>query len=94
MKSDTPETKKQRTCVSCGMQASKQGLHRIVKDSEGRIAFDASGKQPGRGAYVCSGSCFEKALSTKRFERALRTKLSVEDCDRVIAEFKAIDSQA
>ncbi len=62
---------------------------RIVRTPQGSIHFDPTGKMNGRGAYVCSVSCFEKAISTKRLESALRIKVTDEDRDRVADELRA-----
>lgn len=61
---------------------------RIVRTPEGSIHFDPTGKMNGRGAYVCSVSCLEKAISTKRLESALRIKVTDEDRDRVADELR------
>lgn len=62
---------------------------RIVRTPQGSIHFDPTGKMNGRGAYVCSVFCFEKAISTKRLESALRIKVTDEDRDRVADELRA-----
>lgn len=62
---------------------------RIVRTPQGSIHFDPTGKMNGRGAYVCSVSCFKKAISTKRLESALRIKVTDEDRDRVADELRA-----
>lgn len=66
---------RQRRCIVCGKQAGKAQLQRIVRPKEGPVAYDATGKAAGRGAYVCSAECLATALKTKKLERALRTKL-------------------
>ena len=43
----------------------------------------------GRGAYVCSVSCLEKAISSKRLESALRIKVTDEDRERIAEEVRA-----
>lgn len=63
----------QRTCVACRRSEAKGGLIRIVRDAEGRLAVDPSGRQRGRGAYLCSEpACWELALKRRALERALR----------------------
>ncbi len=69
----------QRTCMGCNQKKEKKELIRIVKNKEGEVFVDLSGKQAGRGAYLCNDiACLEKVLKTKRLERALETKLSPE----------------
>lgn len=82
----TETKKRQRSCIACGKQAGKAELHRIVRTPEGSVAFDATGRAPGRGAYVCSEECFAAACKTKRFERALKTKLDHDEWERIAAE--------
>ena len=80
---------RQRTCIVCRQTDIKGSLLRIVRTPQGSIHFDPTGKMNGRGAYVCSVSCFEKAISTKRLESALRIKVTDEDRDRVADELRA-----
>lgn len=61
----------------------KADLLRIVRGTDGSVNFDAKGRAPGRGAYVCSEECLRKARDTKRLERALKTKMSDSDYERV-----------
>ena len=69
----------QRTCVGCNIENNKNALIRIVKNKEGIISIDKTGKANGRGAYICNNlSCLEKAIKTKRLERTFGTKISEE----------------
>ncbi|MBC8078429.1 MAG: YlxR family protein, partial [Chloroflexales bacterium] len=43
----------QRTCVACRRTDAKRGLLRLVREADGRVALDPSGKRNGRGAYLC-----------------------------------------
>ncbi|MCL2825844.1 MAG: YlxR family protein [Eggerthellaceae bacterium] len=74
----------QRSCVACGRKADKAGLFRLFCDFEGRVALDVSGKEPGRGAYVCDAACLERAYRTKRIERALRSPVPREDYEPIL----------
>ena len=78
--------KKQRTCIICRKQDTKSDFLRVVRSPEGRVDFDPSGKANGRGAYVCSVACFEKAVVSRRFASALRVKLDEEDYKRISDE--------
>lgn len=63
----------QRMCVGCQEMKNKKELIRVVRDPEGNISLDATGKKSGRGAYVCrTEACFAKAFKEKRLERALK----------------------
>lgn len=69
----------QRTCMGCNCQKNKKELIRIVKNKEGIISIDKTGKAQGRGAYICNNiECLEKAIKTKRLERALGMQISNE----------------
>ncbi|MGE5629410.1 MAG: RNase P modulator RnpM [Solirubrobacterales bacterium] len=69
----------QRMCTGCMEMKPKKELIRVVKNKEGEISIDLTGKKPGRGAYVCrNAECFEKAFKTKRLEKNLESKISEE----------------
>lgn len=69
----------QRTCLGCGQSRPKKELIRIVKQSDGKIIIDKTGKTNGRGAYICNNiECLEKSIKTKRMERNFETKI-IED---------------
>ena len=69
----------QRTCMGCNSKKDKKDLIRIVKNKNNEISIDKTGKQDGRGAYICNDEqCLEKAIKTKRIERTLGIKLSEE----------------
>lgn len=72
MTSESP--KRQRTCIGCGRQSDKVELFRVVKASDG-VRFDASGRMPGRGAYVCSAECFKRACKGKKLQRSLKCNI-------------------
>jgi predicted RNA-binding protein YlxR (DUF448 family) len=66
----------QRMCIGCQEMKPKKELIRVVKNSEGDIKVDLTGKAPGRGAYICKNiACLEKAIKTKRFEKNFETKI-------------------
>ena len=81
--------KRQRSCIACGRQADKVALLRIVRDPSGAVAFDATGRAPGRGAYICSEECFAAACKRKKLDRALRTTLEGDVYERIAAEVAA-----
>lgn len=66
----------QRTCIGCNTQKDKKELIRIVKNKEGEIFVDKTGKLPGRGAYICDNiDCLEKAIKSKRLEKSFEMKI-------------------
>lgn len=68
-----------RTCMGCNAKKPKKELIRIVKNKEGVISIDRTGKHEGRGAYICdSVECLEKVVKSKRLEKTLESKISEE----------------
>ncbi|MBQ2696316.1 MAG: YlxR family protein [Clostridia bacterium] len=64
-----------RECISCGEKFPKAELLRIVKNDSG-IFLDTTGKQNGRGAYICKNpECAEKLVKQKRLNRAFKTAI-------------------
>jgi len=75
-----------RTCVACRRTDAKRGLFRLVRDAEGRVAVDPTGKRAGRGAYLCHDPvCWDQALRRRGLERALRIETLQPD-DRAALE--------
>ena len=84
------KAKRQRTCIACGAQGDKVGLLRIVRAADGTARFDASGRMPGRGAYVCSAECFAAAAKGKRLNRALKMQVDEEDYAQIAGEIERL----
>ncbi|WP_304426721.1 RNase P modulator RnpM [uncultured Adlercreutzia sp.] len=89
---DQQVKKRQRSCIGCGATQEKGRLLRVVRDGEGRVAFDGSGRVPGRGAYLCSGACLTQARKSRKLERALRCKVTEEDYDRIQRDIEQAES--
>lgn len=69
----------QRTCMGCNTKRNKKDLIRIVKNKENQISIDRTGKQQGRGAYLCDDiQCLEKVIKSKRLEKVFDMKISEE----------------
>lgn len=67
----------QRKCVGCGEMKDKRDLIRVVREPDGKISIDKTGKMNGRGAYVCANSeCFAKAKKARRFEKSFKCQVS------------------
>ena len=63
----------QRTCVVCRSTTAKRTLHRIVRTPAGTVAYDPTGKAPGRGAYLCGQpGCLDMAVRRRSIQRALK----------------------
>ncbi len=77
----------QRTCVGCGAVIAKRDLLRIVRGPEGEVRPDATGKKPGRGAYLhAERRCWDMAIKKKGLERSLKAGLSAQDME-VLTDF-------
>jgi len=74
-----------RRCVGCREMKQADGLHRVVKTSEGAICHDVAGNSPGRGSYVCKNAgCVAKAVKSKGFDRSFKQKVPGDIYDIVI----------
>lgn len=65
-----------RRCIGCCEMKEKKELVRVIKNKEGEVLLDLTGKKAGRGAYICKDiSCFLKARKARSFERAFSQKI-------------------
>lgn len=72
-----------RSCIITKEKLPKQDLIRVVKNNEGTVEVDLTGKKNGRGAYLKKDlSVFEQAKKTK----ALNRKLEIEVPDSIFEE--------
>ena len=66
-----------RMCLACRESKPKGELIRVVKNKEGEIFLDKTGKANGRGAYLCPNrACFDKAIKSRAIQRALEVELN------------------
>ena len=69
----------QRMCSGCREKKDKGDLVRVVRDPQGGIGLDPTGRKNGRGAYVCKNiGCLKLARKAKRLERSLDTSIPSE----------------
>lgn len=74
----------QRTCIVCGDKIGKRELNRIVKNKEGDVFYDPSGKANGRGAYICSkDSCIEAVGTGNVLNRTFKCEIQKEIKEKV-----------
>lgn len=95
-----PKHVPQRTCIACRRVEGKRGLVRLVRTDAG-VEVDPTGKKAGRGAYLHPyQACWRMALRGNRLEQALRTRMSEENRQALIAymatlpESEAADPEA
>ena len=68
-----------RMCIVCHGRSDKKELVRLVKNKDGEIFLDKTGKANGRGAYVCkSKDCFDKLKKTRALNRAFKCEIPLE----------------
>ena len=61
-----------RKCVATNERLPKQELVRVVKNNEGKVFVDLTGKANGRGAYLKrSNEAIDISIKRKCLERAL-----------------------
>lgn len=66
-----------RTCVITGEKCEKKDLLRIVKNKDGLVTVDLTGKINGRGAYIKKDlTVLEKAQKSKKLETKLECTIS------------------
>lgn len=62
-----------RKCLGCDEMLGKKGMIRVVRDKDGTVSIDGTGKKSGRGAYLClDAECLNKARKKRGLERSLK----------------------
>ena len=75
-------------CIACRGAYEKKQMLRIVKDKDGNISLDFSGKKAGRGAYICdSAQCIDKCVKNKLLSRNFGQEISVEVYDAIKKQY-------
>ncbi len=73
-----------RTCVVTGEKLDKRDLIRVVKNKEGEVKVDLTGKMNGRGAYIKRDvKVLDEAIKKKSLERKLECNISNEVYDEI-----------
>ena len=79
-----------RSCIITHEKCEKRELLRIVKDKDGVVSVDLTGKMNGRGAYIKKDlEVLEKAKKTKALEKHLETSIPdsiYESIEKIIKE--------
>lgn len=75
-----------RSCVVCRQKVDKRTLTRVVRTPDSGVQIDSTGKQNGRGAYLCANPiCWERAVERKVLDRALKTDLATAEREMILA---------
>lgn len=78
-----------RMCIVCRERSDKKELVRVVKNKDGEIFLDKTGKANGRGAYVCkSKECFDKLKKSRALNRAFKCEISLEIYEKLGEEIE------
>lgn len=76
-----------RRCCGCYAMKPKRELIRIVRNPEGNFALDKTGKQNGRGAYLCQDALCLQTLRKKRgLDRSFKCSVPAEVYDALEAQ--------
>jgi predicted RNA-binding protein YlxR (DUF448 family) len=75
-----------RECSICGERRPKRELLRVVRTPHGEVAVDETGRQNGRGAYVClRPACLREASRGQGLAKRLEVDIPApvrEDLER------------
>lgn len=74
-----------RQCLGCGEHRPKAELLRVVRDPDGHVMLDFTGKKSGRGAYICKNIA---CLALTRRKKSLSRSLECEIPDEVYASLE------
>jgi len=85
----------QRMCLGCQESHPKKELIRIVRSPEGEYSVDATGKKPGRGAYICpKQECFDKARKSRGLERSFKNAIDPAVYEALAQQLQALAATA
>ncbi|HET6381595.1 MAG TPA: YlxR family protein [candidate division Zixibacteria bacterium] len=61
-----------RTCAACRRVRPKRSMTRLVRQADGSVGVDPTGKAAGRGTYICDDpACREPRRLAQAVNRAL-----------------------
>ena len=76
-----------RTCVITHEKLEKKDLLRVVRNNEGKVFVDETGRANGRGAYIKKDkNVIEKARASKALEKHLEVKIEDSVYDELISK--------
>lgn len=79
-----------RRCVGCREMKEKRELLRIVRNNEGEIFVDPTGKKNGRGAYICKDkTCYAQAVKTRSLSREFGCEIPEEVYEDIAQQLEA-----
>ena len=64
----------------------KRRLTRVVRTEANGVAIDPTGKQNGRGAYLCDNpTCWNTSIERNMLDKALKTELNAAEKALILA---------
>ena len=83
-----------RKCTGCGEMKDKKEMIRIIRNAEGKLELDMTGRKNGRGAYICNDiECLRKARKNKGLERSFKMPVPPEVYEQIEKEFIESEQQ-
>ena len=79
-----------RKCVATGEQLPKKELIRVVKNKEGQVFVDPTGKMNGRGAYLKKSL---EAIEIAQKKAILKRSLEIDIPNEIYEELKSYVKQ-
>ena len=77
-----------RQCVGCGEMKNKKEMMRVLRNEEGTIVLDLTGRKNGRGAYLCMDrECLGKARKNRGLERSFKMNIPEQIYENLEKEF-------
>ena len=87
-----PKVKKipMRMCIACHEMKAKKEMLRVVKNKEGEVFIDFTGKAAGRGAYLCDRpDCVKKLKKARLLNKTFSCEIPDSVYERIEEEFFA-----
>ena len=83
-----------RKCTGCGEMNDKKEMIRVIRNDEGKLELDMTGRKNGRGAYICNDiECLRKARKNKGLERSFKMPVPPEVYEQIEKEFIESEQQ-
>jgi len=76
-----------RSCVMCRDKVEKRSLLRIIRNTDGKIEFDPTGKKNGRGVYLCrKEECIQSVKNRQKIRNSLEISPTDEEMNTVFEQ--------
>ena len=76
-----------RSCVMCRDKVEKRVLLRIIRNTDGKIEFDPTGKKNGRGVYLCrKDECIQSVKNRQKIRNSLEISPTDEEMNTVFEQ--------